>query len=66
MAQRLAAADYIKLTQFALALATKVASEVKEKRSDDGKISLEEGFEIVNTIAPQILEIVMVFVRDDG
>ena len=66
MAQKLAAVDYIKLTQGALTLASKVASEVKEKRSDDGKISLEEGFEIVNTIAPQILEIVMAFVRDDG
>lgn len=66
MAQKLARVDYIKLIQFALALVMKIVEEVKRKRSDDGKISIEEGFEIMSTIAPQILEIVMMFVRDDG
>lgn len=62
---RLATVDIIKLTQGGFSLSQKIASEVKEKRSDDGKISIEEGFEIVNAIVPQILELVMMFVRDE-
>jgi hypothetical protein len=54
----------INIIRISISVGVKLVSEIRKHLADDGKISLEEGLEIFQSVVPDLLGVVMSFSRD--